>query len=327
MNDSPPPPGGQTVPAPASSDGDAAAAFAAPYDIVAPADQASPLVVASPHSGRDYPADFVAGSALDPLSLRKSEDGFVDELFACAPSEGAPLLAARFPRAFVDVNREPYELDPAMFADALPDYVNTTSPRVAAGLGTIARIVANGESIYREKLPFAEAKRRAETCYEPYHAALAGLIDATVARFGYCILLDAHSMPSAGSAAGDAPTGRGPRDADAVLGDLHGSACAAAVTEAAERCLRRLGYRVARNAPYAGGYVTRRYGRPKAGVHVLQLELSRALYMDEQRLARGPGFDAVAGDCRALLRALKALPADPLRPPGGEDAARRLREN
>ncbi|MEX2642397.1 MAG: N-formylglutamate amidohydrolase [Acetobacterales bacterium] len=317
MNDSPPP-GDAPAIAPVSRHGGAEAA-GAPYALVAPAEQTAAVVVASPHSGRDYPPAFVAGSALDPLSLRKSEDGFVDELFACAPAEGVPLLAARFPRAFVDVNREPYELDPAMFADDLPDYVNTTSPRVAAGLGTIARIVANGESIYREKLPFAEAKRRAETCYEPYHAALAGLIGATVERFGHCILLDAHSMPSnapcvAPGTAGDVASGRGPRDADAVLGDLHGTACAPAVTEAAERCLRRRGYRVARNAPYAGGYVTRHYGRPRTGVHVIQVELSRALYMDEQRLTRGAGFDAVAGDCRALLQVLRAVPPDLLTP-------------
>ncbi len=301
MNDASPPP--------APDGAGLAAGLSGPaFEIRRPAGARAALVVASPHSGRDYPADFVRTSALDPISLRKSEDGFVDELFSCAPDEGAPLLTARFPRAYVDVNREPYELDPGMFTDTLPDYVNTTSPRVAAGLGTIARIVANGESIYREKLPFAEAKRRAETCYTPYHDALAGLIDETVAAFGHCVLIDAHSMPTHGN---------GPREADVVLGDLHGAACAPAVTEAAERFLRGRGYHVVRNAPYAGGYVTRHYGRPRAGVHVLQVELARALYMDEQKLTRGPGFRSVARDCRGLLAAVGAVPGDTLSPSAG----------
>lgn len=302
MNDAFPPPPGPDAPVSAGLAGP-------PFEIIRPDGPRAALVVASPHSGRDYPADFVRASALDPLALRKSEDGFVDSLFAGAPAEGAPLLAARFPRAYVDVNREPYELDPGMFADTLPDYVNTTSPRVAAGLGTIARIVANGEPIYRDKLPFAEARRRTETCYAPYHAALAGLLEETVAEFGYCVLIDAHSMPSGG-------TGRGPREADVVLGDLHGAACNPAVTEAAEHYLRQRGFRVARNAPYAGGYVTRHYGRPRAGVHVLQVELARALYMDEQRLSRHKGFAALARDCRALLAAVRAVPAATLTPAG-----------
>ena len=279
-----------------------------PFEIRRPTGARAALVVASPHSGRDYPADFVRSSALDPLALRKSEDSFVDELFACAPNEGAPMLTARFPRAYVDVNREPYELDPTMFADALPDYVNTTSPRVAAGLGTIARIVANGESIYREKLPFAEAKRRSEAYYSPYHDALAGLIDETVAAFGRCVLIDAHSMPTHGI---------GPRGADVVLGDLHGAACAPALTEAAERFLRGRSYHVVRNAPYAGGYVTRHYGRPRNGVHVLQVELARAMYMDERRLTRRSCFASVAADCSGLLAAVRAVPAARLEPGAG----------
>ena len=173
----------------------------APLDLRRPAARVLPLVVASPHSGSDYPEDFVAASRLDPLTLRRSEDAFVDEIFAAAPALGAPLLAARFPRAYLDVNREAYELDPAMFADALPDYVNVCSPRVRMGLGTIARVVASGEDIYDGKLSFAEAEERVETLYRPYHAALARLIEETSGAFGCCLVIDCHSMPSGASGA------------------------------------------------------------------------------------------------------------------------------
>lgn len=156
------------------------------------------MVFASPHSGRDYPADLLAASRLDASSLRRSEDSFVDELFGDVPALGAPLIKALYPRAYLDPNREPYELDPTMFAEPLPAHVNVTSARVAAGLGTIARVVANGAEIYARKLSFAEAERRVQTLYRPYHAALRRLIDDTVARFGYCMLVDCHSMPSGG---------------------------------------------------------------------------------------------------------------------------------
>src|SRR5271168_5531072 len=161
-----------------------------------PAAERLPLILASPHSGSDYPPEFVAASRLDPLALRRSEDSFVDELFGAGPRLGAPLLSARFPRAYLDVNREAYELDPAMFVDALPKFVNAGSPRVRMGLGTIARIVASGEEIYAKKLHFAEAQRRIERLYRPYHRALRGLVEETEALFGGCLLLDCHSMPS-----------------------------------------------------------------------------------------------------------------------------------
>ena len=169
------------------------------FEILAPPVQTLPLVLASPHSGTSYPPDFLASSRLDAFSLRKSEDSFVDEIFMAAPRLGAPLIRALFPRAFLDANREAFELDPDMFADALPAYVNTRSPRVAAGLGTIAKVVANGEEIYRGKLRFAEALGRVNRFYHPYHAALKRLIDQTRQRFGYCLLLDCHSMPSSGN--------------------------------------------------------------------------------------------------------------------------------
>src|SRR5579883_3110909 len=159
------------------------------WALLEPRHQALPVVFASPHSGTDYPAAFVANSRLDAVTLRKSEDSYVDEIFAGVADEGAPLLKALFPRAFVDPNREPFELDPAMFEDALPDYANTRSPRIAAGLGTIARVVANGEEIYRGKLRFAEALRRINELYRPYHDALQRLIEATRARFGRCVLI------------------------------------------------------------------------------------------------------------------------------------------
>ncbi len=174
----------------------------APLDLRRPGARVLPLVVASPHSGSDYPPEFVAASRLDPQTLRRSEDAFVDEIFAAAPSLGAPLLAARFPRAYLDVNREAWELDPAMFADALPDYVNARSPRVRMGLGTIARVVASGEEIYSGKLSFADAKERVDSLYRPYHAALARLVEETASQFGFCLVVDCHSMPSGASGVG-----------------------------------------------------------------------------------------------------------------------------
>src|SRR5437773_7172080 len=196
-----------------------------------PPRRAIPLVVASPHSGALYPDDLLASTRLDPLTLRRSEDSFVDEIFAAAPELGAPLIAARFPRAYLDVNREAWELDPAMFADLLPPFVNTRSPRVRMGLGTIARVVASGEEIYARKLRFAEARRRVEGLYHPYHHALRRLVDETAANFGGYLLLDCHSMPSAASAAS------GQSAADIVLGDCYGAACAPRIVEAARRVL------------------------------------------------------------------------------------------
>src|SRR5438552_15153435 len=177
-------------------------------DIRQPRVRAVPLVLASPHSGADYPSDLLAASRLDPLTLRRSEDSFVDALFGAAPDLGAPLLAARFPRAYLDVNREAWELDPTMFADLLPGFVNTRSPRVRMGLGTIARVVASGEEIYARKLRFAEARERVDALYHPYHHALRRLVDETTAAFGGYLLIDCHSMPAAASAAG----GPGPAD-------------------------------------------------------------------------------------------------------------------
>ena len=254
-----------------------------------------PLILASPHSGCDYPAEFVAASRLDPVSLRRSEDSFVDELFAAAPGLGAPLLAARFPRAYLDVNREAYELDPAMFSDALPEFVNAGSPRVRMGLGTIARIVASGEEIYAGKLDFAEAQRRINGLYYPYHRALRQLIEEVEADFGGCLLIDCHSMPSAAGA------GCGHDGADIVLGDCHGAACAPSILEAARHFLAASGFSVAINAPYAGGFTTDHYGDPCRRRHALQIEINRALYMEERNYRRKPRFATLAAQMAELI--------------------------
>jgi N-formylglutamate amidohydrolase len=275
-----------------------------PFEVLMPAVQTVPVVFASPHSGADYPAEFLAASRLDPLSLRKSEDCFVDEIFAAAPAHGAPLIRALFPRAFVDPNREPFELDPAMFADALPAYANVNSPRVAAGLGTIARVVATGEDIYGKRLYFAEAKARIDRYYRPYHEALRRLLLAARQRFGFCVLIDCHSMPSIG-----APMERdaGHERVDFVLGDCHASSCAPWVIDEVERLLRRQGYAVARNMPYSGGFTTQHYGQPAENVHALQIEINRALYMDEPRFRHGPGFDALRRRMTELIRDFSAM--------------------
>src|SRR5580692_34466 len=273
-------------------------------DLHEPAARRLPLVLASPHSGSEYPADFVAASRLDPLALRRSEDSFVDELFAAAPQLGAPLLSARFPRAYLDVNREAYELDPTMFSDALPSYVNAVSPRVRIGLGTIARIVASGENIYAGKLRFADAERRIECLYHPYHQVLRRLVQETAAMFGGCLLVDCHSMPSG--------SGCGRGGADIVRGDCYGAACAPCIIEAARLLLADRGFRVAINAPYAGGFTTGFYGRPRTHRHALQIEINRALYMDERSYCRKPSFAQLVEDLAHLIERLGQAVQDSL---------------
>lgn len=284
------------------------------FEILAPQSQRLPLVLASPHSGNAYSAEFLASSRLDARALRKSEDCFVDEIFAFAPGFGVPLIRALFPRAYLDVNREAYELDPEMFADPLPAYVNTRSPRVAAGLGTIARVVANGEDIYKGKLRFAQALDRVSRCYTPYHNALRQLVDGTRDAFGHVLLIDCHSMPSGSVTTGGRGNGRGGTHPDIVLGDCFGNACAPAVIDAAEDYLRGLGYAVSRNNPYAGGYTTRHYGRPRQGIHTLQIEIARDLYMDEAALTRLPYLGTLARHMTELVDTLGLLPPDGLGP-------------
>jgi N-formylglutamate amidohydrolase len=275
--------------------------ISSPFEILEPAEQTVPVVFASPHSGRDYTPVFLAESRLDPVTLRRSEDAFMDEIFAAAPGAGAPLLRAHFPRAYVDPNREAFELDPSMFEDALPDYVTTSSPRISAGLGTVARVVTSGEEIYAGPLRFADARRRIESCHIPYHKALEGLVDSTRRRFGVCLLVDCHSMPSVGGPMDSDP---GSKRVDMVLGDRHGSSCAGSVTDAAERTLHKLGYQVTRNMPYAGGYTTRHYGVPKDGRHALQIEINRGLYMNEDTVSRGSGFAELGAKMGRLIEGI-----------------------
>ncbi len=253
------------------------------FQIDAPRVQTSPVVFNSPHSGSVYDAAFQASSRLDLHNLRRSEDCYVDELFATATALGAPLMKARFPRAWLDVNREPYELDPGMFHDPLPAHVNTASVRVAGGLGTIPRIVSEGENIYRDTLGWAEADRRIQHYYLPYHEALGGLMTNTFKRFHTAILVDCHSMPSVAGLAG---TGR----PDIVLGDRHGTSCSAWISRHLEEQLRAHGLKVSRNRPYAGGFITQKYGRPREDFHAIQIEVNRGLYMNEATLKKARGF-------------------------------------
>lgn len=282
----------------------------APVDIRLPDRQTVPLVFASPHSGDHYPPEFVAAAGLDAQTLRRSEDAHVHALFADAPALGAPLIRATFPRAYLDPNREAYELDPAMFDGPLPRHANTRSARVLAGLGTIPRMVASGHDIYTRKLSLAEAEARIDACYRPYHAALQGLIDQTLDLFGCCLIIDCHSMPSTtGVIATGTPT------ADFVLGDSHGVSCTRLVPIAVQQTLEGMGYSVARNTPYAGGYTTRHYGRPSLGVHTLQIEINRHLYMNERTYARLPSFETLRDDLAMVIRALADIPVDRLRAP------------
>ena len=279
------------------------------FDIRTPDAHAVPLIFASPHSGNNYPPDFVAGARLDPVALRRSEDSFVDDLFAAAPAHGAPLLRALFPRAFIDANREPFELDQAMFSDRLPDYVNTQSSRVAAGLGTIAKVVSSGQDIYPRKLTFVEAAERIDTYYRPYHKALETLINTTRRKFGYSVVIDCHSMPSIGGPL-DPDAGRG--RADFVIGDCFGSSCAPYITDAIERTISGFGYVVIRNKPFAGGFTTRHYGQPRDGVHTVQIEINRALYMEELQIRKNGNFERVAAQMTDVIAALARLTAQDL---------------
>lgn len=270
------------------------------FETIRPRRLMAPMVFNSAHSGRDYPGRFLAMTRLDHLSIRQSEDAYVDELFARTPHMGAPLLRAHFPRAYLDVNREPWELDPTMFVEPLSERFNTTSPRVAAGLGTLARIVAENKPIYKERLTLEDARMRIEGIYQPYHATLQRLLTQAHSVFGVAVLIDCHSMPRL-ARAGDrlAP--------DVVLGDRYGTTCAPILVDLAEMVFTAAGLRVARNRPYAGGFATRTYGRPQHGVHALQIEISRHLYMNEVTLERSPGLPAMQQLVDRLVSALIEL--------------------
>jgi N-formylglutamate amidohydrolase len=257
-----------------------------------------PLVFNSPHSGRIYPTTFLAASRLDPNTLRRSEDSFVEELFGFVTDIGAPLLHAHFPRAYLDVNREPYELDPILFRDGLPHYANTQSVRVVGGLGTIARIVSESDEIYREPLAVEAALERINRLYTPYHETLAALLLEAKREFGLAVLIDCHSMPS------NPVAEQGGARPDFVLGDRFGTSCNGELTRLAAGQLEALGFAVALNKPYAGGYITEHYGRPHKAQHVLQIEINRSLYMDERSFEKSASFERLRSGLETMVRAL-----------------------
>lgn len=278
-------------------------AFYPSFEVLRPLEQAAPFVFSSPHSGRIYPAEFMDMSRLDPKTLRKSEDCFVDKLFSGVALRGAPLLSARFPRAYLDLNREPYELDPELVDGPLPEHANTQSIRVAGGLGTVARIVADGEEIYAAPLNLRHVLERIDHLYFPFHAQLARLIEETLHAFGYAILIDCHSMPSS------AMTPGGGARPDMVIGDRFGASADVRVSRLVRETLKDLGYDVQMNRPYAGGYITEHHGRPAHGVHALQIEINRGLYLNEATLEENAGFARLKADLDTFASHLfKTLP-------------------
>lgn len=279
-------------------------AFFPSFEVLRPAEQSAPFVFSSPHSGRIYPSEFLAQSRLDPQTLRKSEDCFVDRLFSPVATLGAPLLSARFPRAYLDLNREPYELDPELFDEPLPEHANTQSIRVVGGLGTVARIVADGEEIYRLPLTLRAVLARIDQLYFPFHAQLARLVEETTQRFGYAVLIDCHSMPSSTMTPG------GAQRPDIVIGDRFGASADPRLSQLVRDTLHGLGYDVQMNRPYAGGYITEHHGRPTHGVHALQIEINRGLYLNESTLTESPGFAGLQADLATLSAHLfAAVPA------------------
>lgn len=280
--------------------------FQPAFEVLRPAELTVPVLFNSPHSGKHYPASFIAASKLDPLALRKSEDAMVDELLHPVLTLGAPLLKVNFPRAYLDVNREPYELDPTMFTTILPDYVNTTSLRVAGGLGTIPRVVSETEEIYDRPMSFEQAEARICDLYLPYHGQLEALLSEIFDLFGTVLLVDCHSMPSSGLSD---ERHRFKSRPDIVLGDRYDSTCSPEIVRFLELAFRQAGYSVARNKPYAGGYITQTYSQRAEEQHSVQIEINRALYMDEARLEPHDGYITLRNDLLSVMgRVLRALP-------------------
>ncbi len=257
------------------------------FEILAPALWQVPIVFNSPHSGSVLPQGFLQSSRLSASALRQSEDCFVDELFCGCKDLGAPLLRALISRAFIDLNREPYELDARMFHESLPGHMNPGSPRVASGLGTIPKLVAEGEEIYRGKIHLDEALARIEQVYRPYHRALTALLNECYNATGFSLLVDCHSMPSSSVKTLHVPA------ADIVLGDRFGAACASDIADTVETLLKNTGLKVLRNRPYAGGFITETHGAPRHNRHALQIEINRALYMDEKTQQKNSNFAEV----------------------------------
>jgi len=282
--------------------------FDPPFEALEPDQCRGAVLFNSPHSGRVYPRAFLLTSRLDLATLRRSEDSFVDDLIAGLVARGHPIMRAHFPRCYVDVNREPYELDPRMFDGRLPSFANTRSMRVAGGLGTVARVVGDAQEIYDQRMSVTEALRRIDRLYKPYHRTLRRLFTKLHRDFGAAILVDCHSMPSATGSRDERPR------ADVVIGDRYGTSCVGIVAETIEEALRGFGYAVSRNKPYAGGFITEHYGNPTTGLHAVQLEINRALYMDERRYERSQSFDRLASELEALADRLAQIPLEELRP-------------
>jgi N-formylglutamate amidohydrolase len=280
------------------------------YKIELPAVVTSPVIFSSPHSGCFYPPEFIDTSRLSPLDLRRSEDCYVDQLFGAATTFGATLIKANYPRAFVDVNREAWELDPSMFNGPLPDNINRTSSRVASGLGTIPRLVAESTPIYKHQLAVEEGLDRIRQFYFPYHKALSKLIELRKEEFGHCLLIDCHSMP-APIQKDTSIFGRlgvlTPRPIDFVLGDSFGRSCDFDLVADCHRFLSQLGYNVARNKPYAGGYITKKYGRPARSVNCLQIEINRDLYMNSGNLEPTNDFKTLKHNLGKLISFLATV--------------------
>ena len=289
---------------------EALGSFNPPFKLEMPATGPSPVLFNSPHSGSLYPDDLLEASRLDRLALRRSEDVDVDLLFDGVVDKGASLMRVEFPRAYVDVNREPYELDPKMFGGRLPPFANTRSLRVASGLGTIPRTVGEGHEIYRALPTIDEALERIEALYKPYHRALARALLTAQRRHGLAVLVDCHSMPSAAVARGD----RSP--SDIVIGDRFGTSADPSIPDCIEASLRGMGYAVTRNRPYAGGFITEHYGSPHSGVHAVQIEINRGLYLDERRIERLHGFEGLREDLTRMAGELIAFVDTQLQPYG-----------
>lgn len=273
------------------------------YRLELPREVTSAVVVASPHSGRYYAPSFLMSTVLDARMIRSSEDAFIDQLVAAAPSLGAPLLAAEWPRAYLDLNRAADELDPAIVEGVAR---GAQTPRINSGLGVVPRVVANGRAIYRGKLTRAEAEARIEQIWRPYHAEMARLMEAAEAEFGQAVLLDFHSMPHE---ALDAVARPGTPRPQIVLGDRFGASAASEVVDVLEQGFLDAGLIVSRNAPFAGAYITHRYGRPSKRHHAIQIEIDRALYMNERMVRPNANFDTMKQIiAQVLSRVIGALP-------------------
>ncbi len=271
------------------------------FSVISPQKLASAVVFASPHSGTDYSDSFLAQSILGRKEIRSSEDAFVDRLFRAAPEFGSPLLMAVKPRAYLDLNRSPDELDPAVIEGVQRRGQN---PRVASGLGVIPRVVANGRAIYRGKLPATEAEQRIRSCWHPYHQALRGLLDQAHQHFGQAILVDCHSMPHEAIDTMVPCKGGKP---EVVLGDRFGAAADSSVVDRIEAAFAAAGLNVARNTPFAGAYIAQTYGRPSRRQHAVQIEIDRALYMDEAKIRPNGNFELLEQLLRQVIAEIAAI--------------------